>query len=139
MDPLTPDPDDPTDWGGDPAQFDAGHLDAPHLDGGPGSWAASFEPLPGEDADPGDPDDNLWVHDDGRIWDLGPAEVDTDADGIADSLTRNGPDGVTVYTDSDHDGQVDRITQLRSDGSYTASRLDPDSGTWVPTDSGRLD
>ncbi|MGV9826009.1 MULTISPECIES: DUF6802 family protein [unclassified Gordonia (in: high G+C Gram-positive bacteria)] len=84
-------------------------------------------------------DDHLWVHDDGRIWDLGPADVDTDADGIEDSLTRNGPDGLTVYTDSDHDGQVDKITRVAADGSFSAQALDPDSGTWVSTDSGRLD
>ncbi|WP_051092662.1 DUF6802 family protein [Jongsikchunia kroppenstedtii] len=82
---------------------------------------------------------NLWVVENDRTWDLGPAEVDTDADGIADSLTRNGPDGLTVYTDSDRDGQIDRITQVRSDGSFVARRLEPASGRWVPTDSGRLD
>lgn len=82
---------------------------------------------------------NLWVVENDRTWDLGPAEVDTDADGIADSLTRNGPDGLTVYTDSDRDGQIDRITQVRSDGSFVARRLEPASGRWVPTDSGRLE
>ncbi len=56
--------------------------------------------------------DNLWIVENDRIWDLGPADVDTDADGIADSLTRPGPDGLTVYTDSDRDGQVDLITEV---------------------------
>ncbi|MFT4044261.1 MAG: hypothetical protein QM673_13980 [Gordonia sp. (in: high G+C Gram-positive bacteria)] len=83
--------------------------------------------------------ENLWIHDDGRVWDLGPADVDTDADGIKDSLTRSGPDGLTVYTDSDRDGQVDKITRVAADGTFSSSSLDPDSGTWVATESGRLD
>ncbi|MGC4933317.1 DUF6802 family protein [Gordonia sp. DT30] len=94
--------------------------------------------LPGEDEVPGS-DDHLWMYDDGRIWDLGPADVDSDADGIPDSLTRTGPDGMTVYTDRDHDGRVDTVTRIGADGSYDAHRLDADTGNWVPTDSGRLD
>ena len=49
--------------------------------------------------------------------DLGPADIDTDADGIADSLTRPGPDGMAVYTDSDADGRVDLITEIGADGT----------------------
>lgn len=86
-----------------------------------------------------DPEDHLWMHDDGRIWDLGPAEVDTDNDGINDSLTRNGPDGFTVYTDSDRDGQVDKITEIGSDGEFRSAVLDPETGEWISGDSGRLD
>lgn len=89
--------------------------------------------------DPTSPDDHLWMHQDGRIWDLGPAELDTDDDGVSDSLTRNGPDGLSVYTDTDRDGQVDRITEVDARGEFTSSSLDPTSGNWVPTDSGRLD
>ncbi|MDL9935154.1 hypothetical protein QSJ18_00185 [Gordonia sp. ABSL1-1] len=95
------------------------------------------EIVPAAEADDG-LDDHLWMHDDGRVWDLGPAEVDTDNDGINDSLTRNGPDGVTVYTDSDRDGQVDKITEIGADGSVRSAILDPESGVWVPFDSGRL-
>ncbi|WLP88919.1 MULTISPECIES: DUF6802 family protein [Gordonia] len=97
------------------------------------------EPLPGEMEPGGDVADHLWMHDAGRIWDLGPADVDTDADGINDSLTRNGPEGLTVYTDADRDGQVDTITRVGADGSYAAQVLDPATGRWVPTDSGRLE
>ncbi len=86
-----------------------------------------------------DPHDNLWMAEGDRVWDLGPADVDTDADGIADSLTRVGPDGVTVYTDTDHDGRVDAITEVRSDGGFESRRLDADTGDWVRTDLGRLD
>ncbi|MEO9326329.1 DUF6802 family protein [Gordonia aurantiaca] len=85
-----------------------------------------------------DLDAHLWMHEDGRIWDLGPAEVDTDNDGVNDSLTRNGPDGFTVYTDSDHDGQVDKITEIGSDGEYSSAVLDPETGEWIPGDSGRI-
>ncbi|GAC50482.1 DUF6802 family protein [Gordonia aichiensis] len=98
-------------------------------------WAGPL--VPGEQTD--SPIDNLLMHDDGRIWDLGPADVDTDADGVADSLTHSGPGGLTVYTDTDHDGQVDRITQVGSDGSFASQALDRESGRWVATDSGRLD
>ncbi|MGW9262985.1 DUF6802 family protein [Gordonia terrae] len=85
-----------------------------------------------------DLDDHLWMHDDGRIWDLGPAEVDTDNDGINDSLTRNGPDGFTVYTDSDRDGQVDKITEIGADGEFRSAVLDPDTGEWISGGSGRI-
>lgn len=98
-------------------------------------WAGLTEP----GSQPDSPADNLLMHDDGRIWDLGPADVDTDADGVPDSLTRSGPGGLTVYTDSDHDGQVDRITQVGSDGSFASQTLDRDTGIWVATDSGRLE
>ncbi|EON32040.1 hypothetical protein GTC6_14594 [Gordonia terrae C-6] len=83
-------------------------------------------------------DDHLWMHEDGRIWDLGPAEVDTDNDGINDSLTRNGPDGFTVYTDSDRDGQVDKITEIGADGEFRSAVLDPDTGEWISGGSGRI-
>ncbi|GAB89532.1 hypothetical protein GORHZ_064_00190 [Gordonia rhizosphera NBRC 16068] len=92
--------------------------------------------MPGDDLD--DPGNHLWMHADGRVWDLGPAELDTDDDGVSDSLTRNGPDGITVYTDSDRDGQVDKITNVDTQGVFSSRALDPDSGIWVPTDSGRL-
>ena len=83
--------------------------------------------------------DNLWIVENDRVWDLGPADLDTDADGVADSLTRTGPEGMTVYTDSDRDGQVDLITEVNRDGGYRTSRLDPASGQWTATDSGRLE
>lgn len=85
-----------------------------------------------------DPHDNLWMADGDRIWDLGPADIDTDADGVPDSLTRVGPQGVTVYTDADHDGRIDAITEVRDDGGFESRRLDADTGDWVRTDLGRL-
>jgi hypothetical protein len=83
--------------------------------------------------------DNLWIVENDRVWDLGPADLDTDADGVADSMTRTGPAGMTVYTDTDRDGQVDLITEVNRDGGYRTSRLDPSSGRWTATDSGRLE
>ncbi|MXP21923.1 hypothetical protein GIY30_11235 [Gordonia sp. HNM0687] len=84
------------------------------------------------------PEDHLWMHSDGRIWDLGPADVDTDDDGVPDSLTRTGDGGLAVYTDSDRDGQVDKITEVDGEGAFSSRVLDPGSGTWVATDTGRL-
>ena len=111
------------------------NIDSFGLGDGHDDWTDGHEV--GADVD--SPADNLLMHDDGRIWDLGPADVDTDADGVPDSLTRSGPGGLTVYTDSDHDGQVDRITQVGSDGSFASQTLDRDTGIWVATDSGRLE
>ncbi|MBT0567487.1 hypothetical protein KIK15_11985 [Williamsia sp. CHRR-6] len=86
------------------------------------------------------PHDHLWVSEGDRIWDLGPAQVDTDNDGIADSLTQMGAHGgMTVYTDTDHDGQVDAITEVHSDGAYESRRLDTHTGQWQRTSTGRLD
>ena len=83
--------------------------------------------------------EHLWLYDiSGRVWDLGPADLDTDADGIDDSLTKTGPDAMTIYTDRDHDGQVDTVTRIGTDGSYSAHALDAQSGRWLPTDAGRL-
>lgn len=108
------------------------------LGAGSAGEGVSFASHPGPLA-AGEPYENLWIVENDRIWDLGPADVDTDADGIADSLTRPGPDGLTVYTDSDRDGQVDLITEVRGDGGFSTQRLDPSSGEWIATDSGRLE
>lgn len=101
----------------------------------------------GEDAGPPDdggvsssngPAGHLWIRTDDSIWDLGPADLDTDADGVEDSLTRTGGEGMAVYTDSDGDGEVDRITEIDQEGRFTARHRNPDTGQWDPTDSGRL-
>ncbi|MBR7193190.1 hypothetical protein KB201_13670 [Gordonia sp. SCSIO 19800] len=130
MDPMFPD-DLP-----DPARPDEASLfgAAEGADPHPVDSVAALHETPASD----DLDDHLWMHDDGRIWDLGPAEVDTDNDGINDSLTRNGPDGFTVYTDSDRDGQVDKITEIGADGEFRSAVLDPDTGQWISGGSGRI-
>lgn len=97
------------------------------------------EPLSDSGTDPAAHDPrHLLLHDAGRLWDLGPAMVDTDDDGLADTLTRTDGDGVVVYTDADQDGEVDTITEIGADGSYWSRSLDEQSRQWLPTDSGRL-
>ncbi|MDS1114134.1 hypothetical protein RD149_10160 [Gordonia westfalica] len=123
---------------GDP--FDAGRPDASDLPGAGSGLEPHVDSVAAIHAESAadDLDDHLWMHEDGRIWDLGPAEVDTDNDGVNDSLTRNGPDGFTVYTDSDRDGQVDKITEIGADGAFSSAVLDPETGEWIPGGSGRI-
>lgn len=102
-------------------------FDSPDLDP-PASPTPAADPLA----------DHLWLETEDAAWDLGPAEVDTDGDGVADSLTRNGPDGMTVYTDSDADGRVDKITAITADGEFLSRERDSETGAWAPTDLGRL-
>lgn len=83
--------------------------------------------------------DHLWVFDGDTAWDLGPAQLDADADGLNDSLTRGTVEQLTVYTDTDADGRVDRITELDPSGSCAVSDLDPDTGVWRATRLGRLE
>lgn len=125
--------------GGDPLgdQSLDGHGSV-HPDGGAGAGRHDAGAVFERPDDASGPEDHLWMHSDGRIWDLGPADVDTDDDGLPDSLTRTGDGGLTVYTDSDRDGQVDKITEVDAEGTYASRELDPGSGTWVATDTGRL-
>lgn len=83
--------------------------------------------------------DHLAVFADGAVWDLGPAQIDADSDGVADSLTRDVDGLLTVYTDTDSDGLVDRITELDASGLCAVHDLDADTGCWQPTVLGRLD
>ncbi|MFT3716638.1 MAG: hypothetical protein QM774_12050 [Gordonia sp. (in: high G+C Gram-positive bacteria)] len=111
----------------------------------PGEWGGGEESLSGPAGiDAGGPassplDDHLWVFSDGSIWDLGPAQVDADADGVAESLTRSASGEVVVYSDRDLDGLVDRITHWDPSGDYRVSDLDPDDGSWSGGTLGRLD
>ncbi|GAA3704427.1 DUF6802 family protein [Gordonia hankookensis] len=140
-DPLGGDPLGGDGFGGD-ASGDADRVSVDH----DGSFAAQQHvshlipsDIPSDDlGGTSSPEDHLWMHSDGRVWDLGPADVDTDDDGVRDSLTRSGAGGMTVYTDSDHDGQVDKITEIDAQGMFSSRTLDPESGAWVPTDTGRL-
>ncbi|MFT4200353.1 DUF6802 family protein [Gordonia sp. (in: high G+C Gram-positive bacteria)] len=97
-----------------------------------------YDEQTGDDAVGGGVGDHLWLADAQRLWDLGPATVDTDADGIRDSLSRNDADGLTVFTDSDRDGRVDRITRVGTDGSVTSSTYDEQTGRWSTVRPGRL-
>ncbi|QKT08890.1 hypothetical protein HUN08_18000 [Gordonia sp. X0973] len=89
-------------------------------------------------ADPGDVGNHLWLAEEERLWDLGPATADTDADGLYDSLSRNDADGMTVFTDSDHDGCVDLITRVGADGSVTSSVYDAATRRWSSLRPGRI-
>ena len=82
--------------------------------------------------------DHLWLSDSGRLWDLGPATSDTDADGVGDSLSRNDADGLTVFTDTDRDGRVDLITRIDTDGEVSSSVYDSATGQWSARHPGRL-
>ncbi|NMO02467.1 hypothetical protein HH308_14705 [Gordonia sp. TBRC 11910] len=96
-------------------------------------------PVEPETADPPDAlGQHLLLHDAGRVWDLGPALVDTDADGVPDTLTRVGVSGLVIFTDSDHDGEVDKVTSLAADGTYESASREGAGQPWRPTDSGRL-
>ncbi|MFT4085596.1 MAG: hypothetical protein QM658_00325 [Gordonia sp. (in: high G+C Gram-positive bacteria)] len=83
--------------------------------------------------------DHLWLYDDGAIWDLGPALVDADHDGVLESLTRGAAGGMTVYTDRDLDGRIDRITAVQATGETRVADLDLATGQWQSTALGRLD
>ncbi|MFC0316428.1 DUF6802 family protein [Gordonia phosphorivorans] len=95
------------------------------------------ESLPGHEGAP--LDGHLWVFSGETAWDLGPARLDADSDGIPDSLTRGEDGQLTVYTDTDADGRVDRITELDPTGDYAVSHLDPETGRWWASRLGRLE
>lgn len=118
------------DWavlGGAGALGDGGEesLSGPGLDDGPGDGGAL--------------DDHLWILAGETVWDLGPAQLDSDSDGVPDSLTRGADGQITVYTDTDSDGRVDRITEMDPTGRCSVSDLDPDTGLWRAGLLGRLE
>ncbi|GEE01582.1 hypothetical protein nbrc107696_20280 [Gordonia spumicola] len=86
-----------------------------------------------------DPADSLWIYDDGALWDLGPADFDSDGDGVAESLTAEFDGGHAVLTDTDGDGRVDRITTLHADGSTEVADGRSEPLRWSPTSLGRLE
>ncbi len=86
-----------------------------------------------------DPADSLWTYDDGSLWDLGPADLDADGDGVADSVTSELDGDHVVLTDTDGDGRVDRLTELRPDGTVRVVDADRESLPWSPTSLGRLE
>ncbi|MGO3326805.1 DUF6802 family protein [Gordonia sp. (in: high G+C Gram-positive bacteria)] len=82
--------------------------------------------------------DGLWIYDDGQLWDLGPAELDADADGVPDSITSDVSGDPVILTDTDGDGQVDRMTRLDQSGGVTVSDECDEPLPWRPTSLGRL-
>lgn len=72
------------------------------------------------------------------IRDLGPAESDTDGDGVPDTVVVSDPAGGSVlYTDVDGDGCADVATEISSDGRITVSEHLGD-GAWTVVERGRL-
>ncbi|WP_026918220.1 hypothetical protein [Gordonia shandongensis] len=92
-----------------------------------------------ESADGVSAHDNLWWYADGTVWDLGPADIDADGDGVPESLT-SGLRGVpAIVSDADGDGRVDRVTSVDGPDGVTERSLDGTVGEWSPTTLGRID
>jgi len=100
--------------------------------------------------DPGGPAAELLVAAPDGPHALGPATVDSDADGRADTAVVAGPDALDLGTDVDGDGRVDVLTRVLADGTATtattsglpgegwdegppppAPTIDPVTGRWV--------
>ena len=99
-------------------------------------------------------DDHLWLANGDRLWDLGPADVDLDGDGVADSITTIGSGEMTTYSDIDRSGWVGRITRVDVGGQVSvhtrvghaptpdargADAATPSADEWIRTRGGRLD
>ena len=90
-----------------------------------------FEPDPDLGSDLGSGPDPLVLDgpDGARV--LGPATVDSDADGRADTVVGAVDDGLLLATDVDADGHVDVVSAIHGDGSTTTAVRGPD-GVLVP-------
>ncbi|GAA4641041.1 hypothetical protein [Gordonia humi] len=84
------------------------------------------------------PADDLWVYQDGQLWDLGPADVDADGDGVPDSITSDSDGDPVILTDSDGDGRIDRMTRLTADAEVAVADVADRPLPWSPTSLGRL-
>ncbi len=91
----------------------------------------------GVEADGSAGNDRVSVAVDGRSFDAGPATIDTDGDGVADTVAVDGPQGSTLYyQDTDGDGVADRAWTSDASGAVVAEyTLDSASGTWTSTGS----
>lgn len=71
---------------------------------------------------------------DGRTFPAGPASIDTDGDGVADTVAVPGVGGSTqYYQDSDGDGIADRAWTVHADGARGEEYRIDDDGQWVPS------
>jgi hypothetical protein len=62
---------------------------------------------------------------------LGPATVDSDADGRADTAVVPEPDALALATDLDGDARVDVLTRVHADGTATTELVDaPGPASW---------
>ena len=78
------------------------------------------------------PHENVEVAVGGNSFDAGPATIDTDGDGVPDTVAVPGPAGSTLfYQDADGDGTADRAWSTDSVGQVTANYTLSTSGNWV--------
>ncbi len=63
---------------------------------------------------------------------LGPATVDSDADGRPDTAVLGGPDALELATDLDGDAHVDVVTTLGADGTALTRSIPPPVPEPVP-------
>lgn len=90
------------------------------------SLHATFDPATGGWSTSGDPSIDLN------------ASIDSDGDGVPDTVLTHNPDGSTVLaTDLDGDGSADIVTSISADGDYTTSERAND-GTWTEISHGDL-
>jgi hypothetical protein len=82
-------------------------------------WDAASVPDAHVEPDPG-PADLLVAGPDGPHV-LGPATVDSDADGRVDTAVVPGPDALALGTDLDGDADVDVLTLVHRDGTSTTT------------------
>jgi hypothetical protein len=80
--------------------------------------------LPDVHVDPGAPETDLLVAAPDGARALGPATVDSDADGRADTAVVAEPDALALATDLDGDARVDVLTRVHADGTATTEVLD---------------
>jgi hypothetical protein len=83
--------------------------------------------LPDVHIDPGVPEPDLLVGPPDAAHALGPATVDSDADGRADTAVVTepwDPGALTLATDLDGDARIDVLTRVHGDGTATTELLD---------------
>lgn len=111
-------------------------------DGGDGGWVVAqhghVTPEGGLQVDGRGPADGLAnpgtvaVSVDGRTFPAGPASIDTDGDGVPDTVAVPGVGGSTqYYQDSDGDGIADRAWTVNADGARGQEYRIDDDGQWV--------
>jgi len=104
-----------------------------HFDAATGQWVAGHdEPTSGHSTDTAHGGDITADTKDGTI-DVGPATVDSNNDGTADTAVVTDAQGNTVlYTDTDGDGKADAETVITPTGeTHTYDHTGP--GTWTET------
>jgi hypothetical protein len=77
-------------------------------------------------------DEQVTVSVDARSFPAGPATIDSDHDGVADTVAVPGVGGSTqFYQDTDGDGIADRAWTVNADGTHGPEYTIDASGEWV--------